>query len=121
MFSLGGINSETLCFLMNSFCFLSFEGIPREPLSSLEEARTRCRAQLDAMRPDHLRGLNPTPYKVVIHIYVCVCVCVMCVPFSVCIIINNKDTLCTQVSVTGKLYDYIHRLWLSEAPIGELW
>jgi hypothetical protein len=25
-----------------------------------------------------------------------------------------------QVSVSGKLYDFIHFLWLNEAPVGEL-
>lgn len=39
------------------------------------------------MRPDHMRELNPTPYK---------------------------------VSVSAKLYDFIHFLWLNEAPVGEL-
>ncbi|KAI5069109.1 hypothetical protein GOP47_0015410 [Adiantum capillus-veneris] len=62
-------------------------GVPREPLPSLAEAKARCKEQLEAMRPDHLRSLNPTPYK---------------------------------VSVTAKLYDFIHFLWLSEAPVGEL-
>lgn len=62
-------------------------GTPQEPLPTLEEVRTRCKQQLAAMRPDHLRGLNPTPYK---------------------------------VSVTAKLYDFIHFLWLNEAPVGEL-
>lgn len=62
-------------------------GITQEHLPTLEEVRTRCQEQLAAMRTDHLRGLNPTPYK---------------------------------VSVTGKLYDFIHFLWLNEAPVGEL-
>ncbi|EFJ35203.1 hypothetical protein SELMODRAFT_166073 [Selaginella moellendorffii] len=62
-------------------------GLTQEPLPSLEESRQRCQKQLAAMRPDHMRGLNPTPYK---------------------------------VSVSGKLYDFIHFLWLNEAPVGEL-
>ncbi|MCO5558612.1 hypothetical protein L7F22_012198 [Adiantum nelumboides] len=62
-------------------------GISQEPLPCLEEVRKLCKAQLGAMRPDHLRALNPTPYK---------------------------------VSVTGKLYEFIHFLWLNEAPVGEL-
>ncbi|KAH7444062.1 hypothetical protein KP509_02G062400 [Ceratopteris richardii] len=62
-------------------------GLPQEPLPSLTEIRERCKAQLKAMRSDHLRGLNPTPYK---------------------------------VSVTASLYEFIHSLWLSEAPVGEL-
>ncbi|KAG6550176.1 hypothetical protein Mapa_008134 [Marchantia paleacea] len=62
-------------------------GAPREPLPPLEELRRHCQEELAAQRTDHMRGLNPTPYK---------------------------------VSVSGKLYDFIHFLWLSEAPVGEL-
>jgi len=39
------------------------------------------------MRPDHLRLLNPTPYK---------------------------------VSVSTQLYNFIHDLWLQEAPIPDI-
>ncbi|XP_072969826.1 nicotinate phosphoribosyltransferase 2-like [Typha angustifolia] len=60
---------------------------PREELPSLKKIRTRCVQQLEQMRPDHMRRLNPTPYK---------------------------------VSVSAKLYDFIHFLWLNEAPVGEL-
>jgi nicotinate phosphoribosyltransferase len=35
-----------------------------EPVATLREARDYCLAQLDSMREDHLRLLNPTPYKV---------------------------------------------------------
>ncbi|KAJ1292807.1 hypothetical protein BS78_01G018500 [Paspalum vaginatum] len=59
----------------------------REELPSIHEIRTRCIHHLDRMRPDHMRRLNPTPYK---------------------------------VSVSAKLYDFIHSLWLNEAPVGEL-
>ncbi|XP_038987860.1 nicotinate phosphoribosyltransferase 2-like isoform X2 [Phoenix dactylifera] len=59
----------------------------REELPSLEKIRDRCMKHLSQMRPDHMRRLNPTPYK---------------------------------VSVSAKLYDFIHFLWLSEAPVGEL-
>lgn len=59
----------------------------REQLPSLKEIRDRCIQQLEQMRPDHMRRLNPTPYK---------------------------------VSVSAKLYDFIHFLWLNEAPVGEL-
>ncbi|XP_076946534.1 nicotinate phosphoribosyltransferase 2-like [Bidens hawaiensis] len=58
-----------------------------EELPTLKENRERCVRQLERMRPDHMRKLNPTPYK---------------------------------VSVTAKLYDFIHFLWLNEAPVGEL-
>ncbi|CAN6322028.1 unnamed protein product [Urochloa humidicola] len=59
----------------------------REELPSLHEIRSRCIQHLERMRPDHMRRLNPTPYK---------------------------------VSVSAKLYDFIHFLWLNEAPVGEL-
>ncbi|XP_010548416.1 PREDICTED: nicotinate phosphoribosyltransferase 1 [Tarenaya hassleriana] len=59
----------------------------REELPPLEKIRERCITQLENMRPDHMRRLNPTPYK---------------------------------VSVSAKLYDFIHFLWLNEAPVGEL-
>ncbi|XP_078434223.1 nicotinate phosphoribosyltransferase 2-like [Wolffia australiana] len=62
-------------------------GKQREELPSLQKIRERCTSQLAHMRPDHVRRLNPTPYK---------------------------------VSVSAKLYDFIHFLWLSEAPVGEL-
>ncbi|KAI4386679.1 hypothetical protein MLD38_004591 [Melastoma candidum] len=62
-------------------------GKGREELPMLKEVRARCISQLDHMRSDHMRRLNPTPYK---------------------------------VSVSGKLYDFIHFLWLNEAPVGEL-
>ncbi|KAL0431542.1 UNVERIFIED_CONTAM: Nicotinate phosphoribosyltransferase 1 [Sesamum radiatum] len=62
-------------------------GKKREELQPLNVIRERCIKQLDQMRPDHMRRLNPTPYK---------------------------------VSVSAKLYDFIHFLWLNEAPVGEL-
>ncbi|EEF38807.1 nicotinate phosphoribosyltransferase 1 [Ricinus communis] len=62
-------------------------GKAREDLPPLKDIRERCIKQLEQMRPDHMRRLNPTPYK---------------------------------VSVSAKLYDFIHFLWLNEAPVGEL-
>ncbi|KAJ4873571.1 Nicotinate phosphoribosyltransferase 1 [Raphanus sativus] len=62
-------------------------GEAREELEPLKEIRSRCIKQLENMRPDHMRRLNPTPYK---------------------------------VSVSAELYDFIHNLWLNEAPVGEL-
>ncbi|KAK7252824.1 hypothetical protein RIF29_37044 [Crotalaria pallida] len=58
-----------------------------ETLPPLRDIRERCINQLEQMRPDHMRRLNPTPYK---------------------------------VSVSAQLYDFIHFLWLNEAPVGEL-
>ncbi|GFP78949.1 nicotinate phosphoribosyltransferase [Phtheirospermum japonicum] len=39
-------------------------GKQREELPPLEQIRERCIKQLDQIRPDHMRRLNPTPYKV---------------------------------------------------------
>eukprot|EP00968_Pinguiococcus_pyrenoidosus_P018719 scaffold1954_cov268-Pinguiococcus_pyrenoidosus.AAC.156 len=50
-------------------------------------ARKHALAQLERLRDDHLREVNPTPYK---------------------------------VSVSEKLYEYMHELWEMEAPIMEL-
>ncbi|KAL9253946.1 Nicotinate phosphoribosyltransferase 2-like protein [Drosera capensis] len=69
-------------------CYWSgISGGARVELPPLKDIRARCMEQLEQMRPDHMRLLNPTPYK---------------------------------VSVSAKLYDFIHFLWLSEAPVGEL-
>ncbi|XP_075510576.1 nicotinate phosphoribosyltransferase 1-like isoform X2 [Primulina tabacum] len=62
-------------------------GKDREELLPIKQIREQCMKQLEQMRPDHMRRLNPTPYK---------------------------------VSVSAKLYDFIHSLWLNEAPVGEL-
>ncbi|XP_057871510.2 nicotinate phosphoribosyltransferase 2 [Cryptomeria japonica] len=69
-------------------CYWSgISGKECEPLPTLESIRGLCSKQLAQMRPDHMRALNPTPYK---------------------------------VSVSEKLYELIHFLWLNEAPVGEL-
>ncbi|MCL7048061.1 hypothetical protein MKW94_024199 [Papaver nudicaule] len=69
-------------------CYWSGDsGTPREELPPIKKIRDRCIQQLNQLRPDHLRRVEPTPYK---------------------------------VSVSAKLYDLIHFLWLNEAPIGEL-
>jgi nicotinate phosphoribosyltransferase len=56
-------------------------------LDGIEDIRNRVSTQLAALRPDHLRSLNPTPYK---------------------------------VSVDAQLYEFMHSLWMSEAPISDL-
>ncbi|CAI7877260.1 unnamed protein product [Closterium sp. NIES-53] len=38
------------------------EGVERLPV--LVEVRERCRQQITGLRPDHIQGLNPTPYKI---------------------------------------------------------
>ncbi|MEW6364838.1 MAG: nicotinate phosphoribosyltransferase [Acidobacteriota bacterium] len=54
---------------------------------SIHDIRADVLSQLASFRQDHLRLLNPTPYK---------------------------------VSVSAKLYDFIHRLWVEESPLPEL-
>eukprot|EP00602_Paraphysomonas_sp_CaronLab_P001175 CAMPEP_0185020246 /NCGR_PEP_ID=MMETSP1103-20130426/2846_1 /TAXON_ID=36769 /ORGANISM="Paraphysomonas bandaiensis, Strain Caron Lab Isolate" /LENGTH=515 /DNA_ID=CAMNT_0027551027 /DNA_START=102 /DNA_END=1649 /DNA_ORIENTATION=- len=53
----------------------------------VETLRTRVVQQIRSLRADHLRPLNPTPYK---------------------------------VSLNSSLYDFMHQLWMSEAPISDL-
>jgi nicotinate phosphoribosyltransferase len=57
------------------------------PVPNLEESRAYAISQLAAVREDHLRQMNPTPYK---------------------------------VSLSEKLYDFMHKLWTEEVPPGEL-
>jgi len=86
----------------------------REELPSLQKIRARCMQQLEQMRPDHMRRLNPTPYKVMCPFYL-----LNYMKSS----ITTENLTCfvpKQVSVSAKLYDFIHFLWLSEAPVGEL-
>ena len=63
------------------------DGEVRVGLLDLVRARERVGENLKSLRSDHVRSLNPTPYK---------------------------------VSVSDKLYQFIHNLWLESAPIGEL-
>jgi nicotinate phosphoribosyltransferase len=53
----------------------------------LAEIRRHAHRQVASLRSDHLRPLNPTPYK---------------------------------VSLSSELYNFMHRLWLEEAPITEM-
>lgn len=56
-------------------------------LPTIKEIRDRAMTQIDGIRDDHKRDLNPTPYK---------------------------------VSISDRLYNELHNLWLVNAPIGEL-
>jgi hypothetical protein len=57
-----GFDCQFLHYFVNRL--FSFEGKKRETLPPLKEIRERCINQLEQMRPDHMRKLNPTPYKV---------------------------------------------------------
>lgn len=61
----------------------------RVPNSQSDDESTRryISDQLSQLRPDHLRYLNPTPYK---------------------------------ISVNEELYEFMHTLWLSKAPVQDL-
>lgn len=96
--------------------FLFLEGKAREDLPPLKDIRTRCIDQLELMRPDHMRRLNPTPYKVLLT-YLCI-TAVFISRFGCNYLYVSFDA--KQVSVSAKLYDFIHFLWLNEAPVGEL-
>lgn len=41
------------------------DGAIRQPVKTLEEVRNRVQESLSTLRQDHLRHLNPTPYKVI--------------------------------------------------------
>ena len=56
-------------------------------MPSIKEIRDRAISQINGLRDDHKRDLNPTPYK---------------------------------VSISDRLYNDLHNLWLVNAPIGEL-
>jgi len=71
-------------------------------LPSLEEIKQRVHQEVAGMRNDYMRLLNPTPYKVY--------------PPKKC----KPLILQIQVSVTDDLYNFVHELWLKEAPIPDL-
>lgn len=65
-----------------------WEGTARhEAITPLDQARGHVLEQLAQFRQDHLRAVNPTPYK---------------------------------VSVSARLYDYLHDLLASEVPVAEI-
>lgn len=84
------------------------EGKICQDLPTLEQVREKVQSSLKTIRNDHKRTLNPTPYKV----------------FSV-FKLNNSSLILSgfmyfQVAVSDDLYNFIHDLWLQNAPIGEL-
>lgn len=64
-----------------------FDGVLKIQFDPVEVVRKRVIAGIEQLRSDHLRILNPTPYK---------------------------------ISVSGDLFNFMHKLWQSEAPIREL-
>jgi len=66
---------------------VNIDHVSMEGAIVIDRARTYLKEQLEIMREDHLRGLNPTPYK---------------------------------VSVSEGLYEFLHSLMETEAPIQEL-
>lgn len=82
------------------------DGAIRQPVPTLEEVRARVQVSLSALRLDHLRHLNPTPYKVKFtHIQS---------------LKNLLSLIFLQVAVSDQLYNFLHDLWLQNQPIGEL-
>ena len=64
-----------------------FEDEPLCAEDKIRKIKAYIKEQLSCMRPDHLRYLNPTPFK---------------------------------VSVDTKLYEFMHNIWLEEAPVQDL-
>lgn len=81
-------------------------------LPTLEQVREKVQISLKTLRNDHKRTLNPTPYKVEQLKSILI-------PFT-----NLLHSIChaspLQVAVSDNLYNFIHDLWLQNAPIGEL-
>ncbi|CAF0858995.1 unnamed protein product [Rotaria sordida] len=63
------------------------DGEIKYSLPTLKQIRTYVREQINELRKDHKRDLNPTPYK---------------------------------VSVSDDLFQFMHKLWMKNVPIGEL-
>ncbi|KAI1715730.1 nicotinate phosphoribosyltransferase (NAPRTase) family domain-containing protein [Ditylenchus destructor] len=68
-------------------CYWENGQIMQLPLPTLAEMKKRVNVNIGQLRSDHLRYLNPTPYK---------------------------------VSVSETLYQFLHKIWLQHAPIGQL-
>ncbi|KAH8372524.1 hypothetical protein KR200_002950 [Drosophila serrata] len=79
-----------------------------QQLPTLEQVREKVQISLKTLRNDHKRTLNPTPYKVSNILYK-----------YIANLTNNISTF-FQVAVSDNLYNFIHDLWLQNAPIGEL-
>lgn len=66
---------------------------------TLQELRSCVQRQLENIREDHLRFVNPTPYKVLFHQ-------------------TSSDFL--QISVSQELYDQFHKLWAEEVAVPDI-
>lgn len=70
-------------------------------LPTLKEIKQNVKESIENLRPDHLRSLNPTPYKVGFFL-------------------RSSSRMNFKVSVTDKLYKFLHQIWLKNAPVGQL-
>jgi nicotinate phosphoribosyltransferase len=83
----GNVTPSAVVSLLHSVWDGPAGGVVPGALESIVDARERCREQLRGMREDHVRPLNPTPYK---------------------------------VSLSSRMYECLHELWLREAPITDI-
>jgi hypothetical protein len=115
-----------------------FDGGLTKPFPSLREIRTKVQHQLSTFREDHLRRLNPTPYKLSVtsgssptaqpdqleraifslpslfpRRVFCYCISSR-VAHCVCLCVAATVCLCVD------LFTFMHDLWLAETPIAEI-
>ena len=72
---------------LNVCCWDGARGGIVKDVGGIKDIKEKVKGQMKDMRPDHLRAINPTPFK---------------------------------VSVSENLFNFMHQLWATEAPIVEL-